>query len=201
VSRERACSQAYSLLALPLSLPDPTAWRSVCNGLWTDSLQEALEEAGVSVTLPPTMGGRMFEQAEKEYWQAFGLPDRLVRPVESVFKPWTADTTAKVPMANMKGWLGGDSAAHLRTLYGAVDISIPPAYSYAPDHLALELEFMAYLMEQGMIAQAELFRSQHLDWIGDLAAAAEAQGVPPFYRDLLSLTARFVACEASAVPA
>jgi len=42
---------------------------------------------------------------------------------------------------------------------------------------------------------------QHLDWIGDLAAAAEAQGVPPFYRDLLSLTARFVACEASAVPA
>lgn len=97
-------------------------------------------------------------------------------------------------MARETGWLGGDSAAHLRTLFATLEVEVPEEYRHAPDHLALELEFLGMLAEQ-QPEMAETFRSQHLDWLGDLAAAGQHQEVPCFYQDLFTLIAAFSARE------
>lgn len=168
----------YALLALPLTPPDPEAWAPLCSGEWTEAL------AGFGLAAP---SARPYPIAAEEYRQAFLEPGHRLIPVESYYKPWTTLPDAAMPLAGQKGWLGGDPAVHLRALYDSLGVTVPSHFAYAPDHLALELEFLSLLLEQGGVEQAALFRSQHLDWVGDLAADAARHGVPAFYRDLFKL--------------
>lgn len=190
---DAARSAVYGLLAAPLHNPGPDQAAAVAAGEWAAELSGALSRLGVGwrppLPLPP-------EELAEAYYQAFGRPRGALRPIESVYKPWTSDPTAELALARSRGWLGGDPAAHLRDLYQAVGITTPRALAHAPDHLALELEFMAVLVEHGTVAQQRLFLQQHLDWLPDLVAAAEALAVPAFYRDLLNLTAGFVGWDA-----
>jgi len=115
-------------------------------------------------------------------------------PVESVFKPWTTAQGATLLIAREEGWLGGDSAAHLRCLYHALGLEVPPRLAYAPDHLALELTFYGLLLEQGTVEMQATFRDQHLDWLGKLQARARELGVPEVYRRILD------ECQAAILP-
>ena len=184
-----ARSAVYNLLALPLTPPEPAAWAPICTGEWASALAAALRGQGAGLNLPPTLGARPFAVAEMEYHRAF-QPPCLLHPIESVHKPWTTQPDAALPIARQKGWLGGDAAAHLRSLFAAAGVSIPAGWE--PDHLALELELMGLLLESGANEQAELFRAQHLDWLEELAAEARRPEVPAFYCDLVELIAAWV---------
>lgn len=137
---DAARSAVYGLLAAPLHNPGPDQAAAVAAGEWAAELSGALSRLGVGwrppLPLPP-------EELAEAYYQAFGRPRGALRPIESVYKPWTSDPTAELALARSRGWLGGDPAAHLRDLYQAVGITTPRALAHAPDHLALELEFMA----------------------------------------------------------
>ncbi|MFZ5827883.1 MAG: TorD/DmsD family molecular chaperone [Bacillota bacterium] len=195
MTKDEARARMYALLAQPL-LPPGEESRRICSGQWAAEARETLQALGLDLPVPPSLGARSCRQAQQEYLDALAAPGHPVRPVESIHKVWTTDPTATLPIANQKGWLGGDAAAHLRALYEAMQISIPPDFAHAPDHLALELEFMSLLIEQGTQEQQELFRAQHLDWLNDLAADARSRGAPLFYQDLLELTAAFVSLDA-----
>jgi len=60
----------------------------------------------------------------------------------------------------------GDHALHMRSLYKQFNVSIPEHFNAMPDHLALELEFYALLMESGREDDAATFVADHLDWLG-----------------------------------
>ena len=86
--------------------------------------------------------------ATAAYRQSFVFPvHSRVLPVESVYRRWTSDASAEVPFAAEKGLLLSDHALHMKDLYEAFGISLPTEYESMPDHLCLELEFAALLLE------------------------------------------------------
>ena len=124
----------------------------------------------------------------------FPVQSRIV-PVESVYRRWTCDATAEVPFAGEKGLLMSDHALHMNTLYASYGITIPPGYRAMPDHICLELEFAAFLLEKKETGRYFLFLKEHLDWLDELATDAEKQDLPAYYRQVVKLTAQFLSLE------
>jgi TorA maturation chaperone TorD len=192
MTQQEARTLVYSLLAGPLYEPSSAFLEAVSQGQWSSTLNEALAAQGLALEVPSAPPA---EVLAGEYHRIFRDPIRPLRPIESLFKPWTTDPEAEVLPARERGWLGGDPAAHLKALYQELGIEVPEALSYAPDHLALELEFMSFLVERGTQIQQELFRQQHLDWLPDLVAEADRLGVSGFYRDLIRLIGDYLALD------
>jgi TorA maturation chaperone TorD len=130
------------------------------------------------------------------YRQTFLFPvqSRIV-PVESIYRRWTVDASAEVPFAADKGLLLSDHGLHMRALYDSFGIMIPVEFQSMPDHLCLELEFAALLLEQQAEEQHHLFLAEHLNWLDELADDAEDQAIPAYYLQLIKLTAQFLALE------
>jgi len=130
------------------------------------------------------------------YRQTFLFPvqSRIV-PVESIYRRWTVDASAEVPFAADKGLLLSDHGLHMRALYDSFGIMIPVEFQSMPDHLCLELEFAALLLEQQAEEQHHLFLAEHLNWLDELADDAENQAIPAYYLQLIKLTAQFLALE------
>ena len=134
--------------------------------------------------------------ATASYRQSFMFPvHSRVLPVESVYRRWTSDASAEVPFAAEKGLLLSDHALHMKDLYEAFGISLPTEYESMPDHLCLELEFAALLLEHQETEKFALFLTEHLDWLEDLVAEAEQKEIPDYYLQLIKLTAQFLAQE------
>ena len=134
--------------------------------------------------------------ATASYRQSFMFPvHSRVLPVESVYRRWTSDASAEVPFAAEKGLLLSDHALHMKDLYEAFGISLPAEYESMPDHLCLELEFAALLLEHQETEKFALFLTEHLDWLEDLVAEAEQKEIPDYYLQLIKLTAQFLAQE------
>ena len=134
--------------------------------------------------------------ATAAYRQSFLFPvhSRVV-PVESVYRRWTSDASAEVPFAAEKGLLLSDHALHMKDLYQTFGITIPEEYESMPDHLCLELEFAALLLEHDAETKYGVFIAEHLNWLADLVAEAEQKEVPDYYLQLIKLTAQFLALE------
>lgn len=143
----------------------------------------------------PTMANNVITLAD-QYRQSFIFPiqSRIV-PVESIYRQWTNDKTAEVSFAKEKGLLMSDHAMHMNSLYDACGITIPTEYHSMPDHVCLELEFAAFLLEQQETERYMIFINEHLNWLNELAEDAESQGIPDFYRNVVKLTAQFLAIE------
>jgi len=88
-----------------------------------------------------------------------------------------------------------DYALHMNTLYNAFGITIPHEYQSMPDHLCLQLEFAAFLLANEPDDRFRGFISEHLNWIEDLLADAHKQQIPLYYRQLIEITAQFLAEE------
>ena len=134
--------------------------------------------------------------ATAAYRQSFVFPVHArVLPVESVYRRWTSDASAEVPFAAEKGLLLSDHALHMKDLYETFGITIPEEYESMPDHLCLELEFAALLLEHDAETKYGVFIAEHLNWLDDLVAEAEQKEVPDYYLQLIKLTAQFLALE------
>ena len=134
--------------------------------------------------------------ATAAYRQSFLFPvhSRVV-PVESVYRRWTSDASAEVPFAAEKGLLLSDHALHMKDLYQTFGITIPEEYESMPDHLCLELEFAALLLEHDAETKYGVFIAEHLNWLADLVAEAEQKELPDYYLQLIKLTAQFLTLE------
>lgn len=122
------------------------------------------------------------------------------------------------PLARPYGsyWLSGestvmqDSTMALLALYREAGFEVDAEVHEAPDHVAVELEFLYLLTFKCNEAQRAgytevnaawehlrgLFLGEHLGgWIGRFAGAARAGARTAFYRELADLTERFVRLE------
>ena len=117
--------------------------------------------------------------------------------VESTYKPWTLDKDCGVVFAASKGLVMGDWAAHLQDIYEHLSLEIPEDFRSTPDHLVLELEFLALLHQTAPKEWISKFVEDHLDWIPELKKEMEKAVPFPFYRNAVEFVQLFLEHETS----
>ncbi len=90
------------------------------------------------------------------------------------------------------GLLMGDCALHMQEIYRQLSLEVPEEFRSMPDHLVLELEFLALLYRFASDEQIERFIEDHLDWIPELKGAMEKANPHPFYRNAVELIHLFL---------
>ena len=117
-----------------------------------------------------------------------GMP-LAAMPVESLYKPWSSDSGNAY--GAQRGLYRGEPARRMQSVYASLDIEVPARFAAMPDHLTLELELMALLLDAGNAAAAATVASEHLDWLDDYDAALARRA-----RDLADATRLNDACRA-----
>jgi len=191
--KQRFCAFAASLFAPP----DGT----IVDDLQQDELRALIEEYvqkwGGDGRLPAGLiretGNTDFLPAlTTEYERLFGEWEEKISLVESTYKPWTEDKQCGMVFAASKGLIMGDYALHMMELYRQASIEVPEEYRSLPDHLVLELEFLALLYRFTSDEQIERFIGDHLDWIPELKEAMEKAQPHPFYSSAVELLYLFL---------
>lgn len=126
-----------------------------------EPLSDFLTETEVrALFLPPS-------HEEKEAFAARhftgGLPQSAL-PVESLYTPWSKPGDG--PFAGRTGLYMGDSALYMRDLARSMGIEIPDEFASTPDHLAVELELLALMLDEGANEEAHTFCVERLAWLG-----------------------------------
>ena len=188
--------------------PDSDFWQDAAAGVVDETIVTLSAQAGYPMKenvreccrdlLPPLSALQYF------FVRCFiGIGKKSVLPVESVYKKWTEDPTARLPIAGSTGYLMGDAALHARYLLDHYGLSIPPDYQMMPDHLVLLLELAAFLLRQRTDTESRLFLAQHLDWLGPFAEVLqkiETEGendlkAQRFYLLVMGLLQRTITCQ------
>jgi TorA maturation chaperone TorD len=94
------------------------------------------------------------------------------------------------------GLVMGDSALHMQAVYRQLSLEVPEVFGSMPDHLVLEMEFLALLYRSGSVEQTQRFIGDHLDWVPELKAALEKANPHPFYREAVEIIHLFLQQEA-----
>ncbi len=123
-------------------------------------LQEFLAVGEVNALFcPPTF-------AEKQAFAARhftgGLPASAL-PIESLYV--RKNGVAASGIARHDGAYLGEPALYMRDLIVRMGLSASPAFASCPDHLALELEMEAELLERGMVEEARQFFVERFEWL------------------------------------
>jgi len=141
-------SRLFSLLAQALNYPDRDLEDKISNGAFGQDLAEslrpfsrngllkkveALKEPGSEEAVPENREQRLL-QLERDYtWMCFASKPRLVYLFESVYR---------------EGRLLQESTFEIARLYYEAGLKVNEGFQLPPDHIAVELEFMAYLSYQ-----------------------------------------------------
>jgi len=148
---QRAAARATlcSLLAQALNYPDKDLVEGLCRGDHIRELLKALEVLGITdqeaylktlqkeYTAPSVDQAALLLEIEKDYtWMCFASkPRRLVYLFESVYN---------------EGNLYDESTFKIARLYYDAGLKVEEDFRLPPDHIAVELEFMAFLSYKEM---------------------------------------------------
>jgi TorA maturation chaperone TorD len=192
--KERFCSFAASIIAPPDG--------AMMDDLEQDNLRtligEYVRQWGGARQLPSLFvkeGNRedRLSALQGEYERLFGQWEgERISLVESTYKTWTTDKGCQMVFAASKGLIMGDHALHMQELYRHASLEIPEEYRSMPDHLVLELEFLALMYRFASDEAIERFIGDHLDWIPELKSALEKGDPHPFYRNAVEIIHQFL---------
>lgn len=105
--------------------------------------------------------------AEKEAFAAKyligGLPVSAM-PVESIYVRWTNGRSSG-PFSSHEGLYVADSALYMKDLLARLDVELPAPLASYPDHLSVELELVALLLDAGLVPEARSFVAERFDWL------------------------------------
>ena len=174
-----AAAELFGLLSAFWQPPDELFWHNLADGSVDEELANFSQLAGFSPALPEKA---LFQQTlptldalKLFYLRCFiGIGRQSTLPVESIYKKWTEDPSARLPIAGSTGYLMGDPALHARYLLDHYQLQVPPDYRMMPDHLLLLLELFAYLLENRPPEESRTFLNQHFDWLDSFGKAVEA---------------------------
>ena len=165
--------EAYSSLLMLFAELFKYPEKSNYDELYSGETDEQIKQLSLSAGHPIVTNFKEITGTYEELITSFnnsflGVSTPFAPPVESVYKAWTTDDSFQVPHKNQKGYLLGDSALHVRHIIQTLGLEIPPEYEMTPDHLTILLELFCYLNGRGLLAEAEQFKQDHLDWLPDL---------------------------------
>jgi TorA maturation chaperone TorD len=150
--------------------------------------------------LPPGNGKGLLQQMKEEFERLFRDPrSGDLWWVESVHKAWTLDPECRLSHARDKGYAMGDPALHMIELYRSFGLEMPEGFSGLPDHIVLELEFLALLLENHSEEEAHTFIKDHLDWIGRMVRRGREHQPSLFYISVLEALEAFIESERKAM--
>jgi TorA maturation chaperone TorD len=161
-------------------------------------LTDALKSWGGEPAL--LIGLQTGDSPQDLYFELQGAYDRLfsgreeksVSLVESPYKLWTQDQECRLSFAREKGLLRGDSALHMATIFRDSGVEVPQRFGACPDHLVLELEFLAALYVEATDRHVRQFMQDHLDWIPQLKKEMMRFQPHPFYLSAVELLDLFL---------
>ena len=176
--RNLAAAELFGLLAAFWQPPDETFRQNLSTGLFDTEIVTLSRQAGFANDL---ITADFFQQnlpsldaLKLFYLRCFiGIGKQSALPVESIYKKWTTDSTARLPIAGSTGYLMGDPALHAQYLLDHYQLEIPPDYRMMPDHLLLLLELLSFLLENRPPEEACLFLTQHFDWLDSFSQSVE----------------------------
>lgn len=188
--KEIFCTLAASLLAPP----DEALLADLRQEGVRSFLVESCARWGCTTqALRAILGKRGLPVLKREYDRLFGpYRGQAVSLVESTYKPWAADKGCGMVFAASTGLVMGDPAVHLLDVYREASLAVPDQFRSTPDHLVLELEFLALLYRGGTPEQSRRFIADHLDWIPELREEMERARAKPFYRRAVELIDLFL---------
>ena len=161
------------------------AWDAVCAASSQEAADPAERETLGCACALPDWPQRSLLQNEV---LVSGMP-LAAMPVESLYKPWSSDS--RNAYGSQRGLYRGEPARHMQSVYASLDIEVSERFAAMPDHLTLELELLALLLEAGNAAAAATVAFEHLDWLDDYDAALARCA-----RDLADATRLNDACRA-----
>lgn len=159
--------------------PEADFWRDVAAGHIDASIEALTVQFAypASLTAPASFRSLLppLPELQAFFHHCFTGPGNMIAlPIESIYKNWTDDPSARLPIAGCTGYLLGDSALHVQYLLDQYGLSVPQEYRATPDHLLLLLELAAFLLQKRSQQEIQIFLSQHLDWLDQFAQALAA---------------------------
>lgn len=193
-TKDEIRKEVYLLFSNLISKPDAEIYKELHSNLHI-KLWKKYNKYFTEIKLPDCWENSNLPELKEwqQHWQEFfNINNPKLKLIESVYKPWTIDESCGMPFADDKGYIMGDWAHHMLHLYSLLDFEIPEKFSFCPDHLILELEFMSILVEEADHREQLQFIEQHLDWLDDLVEEAEDIEINQFYLELLIWIKNFV---------
>jgi DMSO reductase family type II enzyme chaperone len=179
-------SDVYAHLSRAVSFPEAFLHAQARDGLLAERLAAALARlpyrlrcSDLAWRAPPT-----YDTMQSEYIRLFQVGGRRGPPCPLHGGHYTLDR--------------GRELHQLIRFYNYFGFRL--SEGVMPDHLSVELEFMARLAEGGLSDEESLLRAQrdfsrHLEWVATLADRVKRSGPAPLYRSLTTVAARLVAAD------
>lgn len=190
-------AHVYEVLSEMMKTPTEQLFVALASASADKELDNYISDLGYSITFSlqtKIASYASHEEMKNDYYYLFDKTTDINAspPVESLYRVWTEDKSAKVPWAHEKGYLMADSALHIQNIFKELGLSLPSEHSSTPDHLAIELELMALLVaEQPPDFQTD-FIENHFSWLPDLISDIKKRDEKGFYLSILTLIHDFV---------
>jgi len=168
VERIQALANILLVLAEFFKFPEEDFFHALKTGELDEQIRELSLLAGCPSPLIACFQNEIasYEELVDAYNTCLlGVRTPFAPPIESVYKVWTMDASYRGSLKHQTGYLMGDSSQHVRHILDVLGLEIPREYALIPDHLAIILEILAYLIMHGLLEEAEQFKTDHLDWL------------------------------------
>lgn len=127
-----------------------------------------------------------FEAISGDFAAIFLRPDLHMAPYESLYN---------VPLGD-KPALWGKAAIETQAFYESSGLVLDESIDLVPDHLAIELLFMSYLIENGRVEEQRKFLEEHLFlWMPSYCEGIQKHAGTVFFKDVANLMKEFIMSE------
>ncbi len=127
------------------------------------------------------------QEIRDDFKDLFLYPNGKLMPYESLY----------VYPLNESSHLWGKSSAEVIDFYNLAGLSIDEEFELSPDHISVELIFMSYLIEKGLINLQKRFIEEHLSrWIPKFCDKLQTYSKTAFFKEIANILRDFVLFEA-----
>jgi TorA maturation chaperone TorD len=175
-----------------------TSFRSHAAELFGEPVSQAFQQCEVLITQDP-----QWEQgARQEFMNLFKVPGgQYVMPYESVYRD-----TREIEGKKVGGLLMGQSAIDVQKWYRLAGVEISEEFKDLPDHIALELNYLAHLcakeqefasandqrrLKRAWEMQRDFLAAHIVPWMSPLRDKIVEKSQHPYFRALAELTCEF----------
>lgn len=127
------------------------------------------------------------QEIRDDFKKLFLDPNGKLMPYESLY----------VYPLSERSHFWGTSSAEVTAFYNLTGLSIDEEFELSPDHISVELIFMSYLIEKGLINLQKKFIEEHLSkWIPEFCDKLQIYSKTVFFKEIANILKEFVLFEA-----